>query len=143
SYFEHIVPDSSIHLVWNTWTLHWMSQASGDASDAIAPKFSREPAVLAAAAARHEEDWSRFLELRGRELRRGGKLLTCFAGFEDGQGSGWEGIMADLWEAAMDLGRDGYLSREELTGLTIPVSPRYRKEIKAPFEPNNRFGPLS
>lgn len=92
SYFEQIVPESFRPLIWNTWTMHWMSRAPMDAPDAIGPRFSNDPAVLASTQALQDEDWRCFLELRGRELRPGGKLLTCFAGFEDNKGSGWEGV---------------------------------------------------
>lgn len=49
----------------------------------------------------------------------------------------------DLWQSALDLERDGSLSREAVVRITLPASPRSRKEVKAPFGDENRFGPLS
>ena len=141
SYFEQIVPDASLHLIWNTWTLHWMSRLPKAAPDAIAPKFSKNPSVAAEGCVIQNEDWTRFLELRGRELRPGGKLFTCFTGADDDKGSGFEEIMNDLWECIQDLARDGHLSREEVSRITIPVSPRSRSQIVAPFT-GDRFGSL-
>ena len=75
SFFETILPPSHVHLGWNSWAVHWLSQKSVDAADHVSPTLSTNPAVRAAASQQSAHDWESFLTARASELRSGGRLL--------------------------------------------------------------------
>jgi len=138
SYFQPILPPGSVHLGWNSWTMHWLSGDPINAPDHIFPVFTKKAEVLAALRQRQASDWRRFLECRSCELRAGGRLLTAF-GARD---ASWQWLAGEFWGAAVDMGRDGALSSDELFRLTLPVAPREIDAIRAPFDAHGVFAGL-
>jgi hypothetical protein len=61
-------------------------------------------------------------------MRPGAKLLTAFTAKIDGT-SGWEWLLGEFWEAAVDLARDGFISEDTLNRLTIPIGYRSPEDI--------------
>jgi hypothetical protein len=61
-------------------------------------------------------------------MRPGAKLLTAFTAQID-ETSGWEWLAGELWEAAVDLARDGTISEDTLNRLTIPIGFRSPEDI--------------
>ena len=47
SFFGTILPPGQVHLGWNSWAVHWLSQKSVDAPDHVSPTLSEVPAVRA------------------------------------------------------------------------------------------------
>jgi hypothetical protein len=141
SYVQPILPTGSVHLGWNTWTMHWLSGDPISAPDHFSVESSKSQRVVAALRQRLAEDWRRFLECRATELRTGGKLLTAFAAREADK-SGWEWLDGQLWQAMLDLGSDGVLSKEEQLRVTMPVAGRSIDQIRAPFGESGNFSDL-
>jgi hypothetical protein len=133
SYFEQLLPDGRATLGWNTWSMQWLSEGVGGAADHALAGMTADPALAAAVRARQAADWRRFLAVRARELRRGGRLLTAYTARAEAE-AGWEWLLGSLWEAILDLGRDGLLTAEEQRRLTIPIGLRTLAEIEAPFK---------
>jgi len=75
SFFGAILPPGQVHLGWNSWAVHWLSQKSADAPDHVSPTVSGIPAVRAAASAQSAQGWERFLVSRSSESRDGGKMV--------------------------------------------------------------------
>ncbi len=138
SYFQPIIAPSSVHLGWNTWTMHWMDGESIQAPDHVFPGFSKDPHIIDKVRQRQASDWRRFLECRASELRSGGRLISAFVG-EKPETTGWQWLGGEFWGAVLDLGKEGVLSRDEQTRLTIPVGARSVKVINEPFEANGSF----
>ena len=138
SYFQQIIAPQSVHLGWNTWTMHWLDGEPIQAPDHVFPGLSKDPQVTATTVQRQTSDWRLFLECRASEIRQGGRLISAFSGRKPGS-PGWEWLGGEFWESVVDLGRDGTLSREEQTRMTIPVAARSVEAISEPFEANDRF----
>ena len=141
NYFQPLFPEGRVNLGWNTFSLQWLSKHSAAPSDHIVSGLSQLDQTVDAVHFQQAEDWKLFLKFRAAELRPGAKLLTAFTGKSEGL-SGWEWLCNELWSAAQDMGRDGSLSAEDLTHLTIPIGFRTVDEIKAPFKATGRFAGL-
>ena len=140
SYFDALLPPERVHLGWNTWTMQWMSRSPADAPDHVIAGMSQSGPVIAAVKEQQFVDWLRFLEVRSFEMRPGARLLSAFTGRTD-EGTGWEWLCGELWEAVLDMGRDGMLSRDEMNRITIPIGVRTIDDIAAPFT-KERFAGL-
>ena len=141
SYFEQILPANSVHLGWNTWTLHWLSGEPIDAPDHAYVMLSQDTNVLARLKQRQADDWRCFLQCRARELKSGGQLLTAFTGMIDGK-MGLEIVNSAIWAAVQDLGREGVLSDAEQLRMTMPIAARFIEDIHAPFAESGTFAGL-
>src|SRR5271165_3901215 len=132
SYFEPLLPPEQVHLGWNSWTLHWMSQKPVDVPDHALARLSSIAVVRAAAEERLADDWIRFLTARSSELRKGGKLLSLII-IRTAERVGADWLVSNLWDSVIEMGRDGVLSEQEQLRITIPAGYRSMTEIKAPF----------
>lgn len=141
SYFQPIMAPHSVHLGWNTWTMHWLDGDPIQAPDHVLPGYSKDSHVTATTLRRQASDWRRFLECRASELRQGGRLISAFVGKKH-DSTGWEWLGGEFWQSIVDLGKEGVLSRDEQTRLTVPVSTRSVEAISEPFEANERFAGL-
>ena len=131
SSFQPVVSPGRVHLGWNSFSLHWLSNCV-NVPDHIAPDLSSLPDIHAATARQQADDWRRFLEARSSELRVGGKLLSVSAGRTE-ERLGWEWLDGELWSAVLEMGREGLLSDEEQLRITRPYVQRSEGDIRAPF----------
>jgi hypothetical protein len=141
SYFQQILAPNRIHLGWNTWSMQWMNASPATARDHVLAGMSEDPRVLQQVQEQLALDWRRYLEVRSIELRPGGKLLVAFTGRTQTE-TGWEQPLGELWQALLDMGREGLLSDTELQRITIPIGLRTIDDIRAPFLEAGSFGAL-
>lgn len=141
TYFEPLMPPGRVHLGWNSWTIQWMSRNPVDAPDHVFAVRSRVPEIRAAVSEQQARDWRHFLELRSRELRPGGRLLSLFPARQPDR-MGFEWLMGELWEAVCDMRRDGLFSDHEILRITVPTAPRRMADIQAPFSEDGHFAGL-
>jgi S-adenosylmethionine-dependent carboxyl methyltransferase len=141
SYFEPILPPDSVHAAWNSWTMQWMSRKPADAPDHVFASMSGVTEVRAAIATQQAEDWTNFLELRSRELRVGGRLISIFPG-RTADRRGWDYLGGELWQAVLELRRDGLIELHEANRITIPTAQRSVEDVRAPFRNGGRFAGL-
>lgn len=133
SFFGTILPPGQVHLGWNSWAAHWLSQKSLDAPDHVTPTLSRVPAVRQEAARQSALDWDCFLRSRSSELRAGGKLL-CLVMIDTGEPVDTDLLWTFLWDSIVDVFTEGSLTEQELHGITVPIWYRSLAELRAPFE---------
>jgi hypothetical protein len=141
SYFEPILPPSSVHAGWNSWTIQWMSKKPADAPDHVFGSMSCVPEVRTAVDRQQAKDWIDFLELRSRELRPGGRLLSIFPG-RTPERRGWEYLGGELWRAVADISQDGLIGLQEAHRITIPTAQRSLADVHVPFRDCGRFAGL-
>jgi len=132
SYFESLVRPQSVHLAWNTWSMQWMSHLPGLAFDHVLAGMSKKADLLEAVARIQTKDWERFLALRARELRPGGRLLTAFTA-RTARETGWEWLLGELWASILDLVADRTLDAGEAERMTIPIGLRLLADLRRPF----------
>ena len=141
SYFEQILPENSVDLGWNSWTLHWMSRNPVQDPDFFYGAFSKTESVRAAVAELLAEDWRNFLRLRSRELKMGGRLFSLFLS-KGPPMTGWEWMLNQFWQSILELTAEGRLSETEKRAINLPLGPRDLQEIEAPFGMEKEFSGL-
>jgi hypothetical protein len=139
SFFEPILPPGQVHLGWNSWAVHWLSQKSADAPDHVSTNLSAIPSVRAAASSQAALDWERFLAARASELRAGGRLLCLIITAPQPE---TEVLWKHLWDSLVEAGQEGLLTDEEQLRITMPTWRRSLDELKAPFGSLGRFAGL-
>lgn len=141
TYFEGLMPPGRVHLGWNSWTIQWMSRNPIDAPDHAFAMRSKLPEIQEAVVEQQARDWRNFLELRSRELRPGGWLLSLFPGGRPDR-LGWEWLTGELWEVFCDMRRGGVFSDHELALINVPTAPRRLADVYAPFSKEKQFAGL-
>jgi hypothetical protein len=99
--------------------------------------------VRAAYAAQAAADWELFLSLRAPELRRGGRLVVVLPALDE-SGSFGLGEFFDHANAALrDLVDAGAIGAGEAARMALPVYPRSKQQLLAPFARENAFRGLT
>jgi hypothetical protein len=141
SFFGAVLPPGQVHVGWNSWAVHWLSEKSTDAPDHISPTLSEHPAVRAAAADRSARDWLLFLQSRSAELREGGAML-CLVIIGMGRPVSSDRLWTHLWDSIVELGHEGRLTESEQLRMTLPIWYRSIAELKEPFGSEGEFAGL-
>ena len=139
SYFEPILPAGRVNLGWNTWTLHWLSRNPVEVSDHAFAVLSASDDARQAARRQSAEDWASFLAARSAEMAPGAKLVSLSMGATP-EVHGWDWVVGEMWQAALDMAGEGLLTQAELARFTIPVAGRTLADLQAPFAAGSFFG---
>ena len=132
SYFEPLFPPGRVHLGWNSWTLHWLSQNPAQVDDHVLAILSKSSPAREQVRLRLAEDWRNFLRARSTELAVGAKLVSLSMG-ATAELHGWNWIVSELWSAAIEMADKGRISALELERFTVPVAGRTIDDLRAPF----------
>ena len=142
SFYENVLPPSSVHLGWSSYAAVWLSRVPAlipghffpaCASGRVRDEFDRQAA----------KDWETFLSLRARELRPGGRLVVVLPGLPDEGLSGFESIMDDANAVLGEMVADGSITSEERAGMVVGSYPRRKRDLLAPFANDGNFQHLT
>ncbi len=139
SYFEPILPAGRVRLGWNTWTLHWLSRSPVEPTDHLAAVLSASQSDRQAARRQSAHDWTTFLAARSAEMAPGAKLVSLSMGATP-EVHGWDWVLGELWQAAVEMADEDLLTPLELARFTVPVAGRTTAELQAPFAAGPFFG---
>jgi len=132
SYFEPILPPGRVHLGWNSWTLHWLSQNPTQVDDHVLAIMSGSAPARNQVRLQQAEDWRNFLLARSAELAAGAKLVSLSMGATT-ECHGWDWILGELWAAAVEMADEGRISVDALARFTVAAAGRSIEDIEAPF----------
>lgn len=84
SFYERLFTSGSLHLVFSSNSLHWLSKAPDELTRNQIPAYDidehtmleRRPMILQAYAQQFRKDFTRFLELRAEEMIQGGRMVV-------------------------------------------------------------------
>ena len=142
SFYEPLFPPNSITLGWSSYALMWPSKLA-----ALIPGhvFSTRSsgAVLAAFNKQGDDDWRRFLSLRARELRTGGRLVIVIAARGNDGLNGLEPLMDHANAVLQDMVANGMISAAEREEIVVPAHPKSLQDLLAPFAGKSRFEGLA
>jgi hypothetical protein len=141
SFYEQLVPPGTVHFATAFNSVLWLDRLPAPVPDFVAyrrPHPPREglrisPETAAAFTRQAEQDLTRFLECRARELVPGGKLLVVSPG-DDANHRLCDGLYDVLNDACLDLIAAGRLERGRYERFTMPVYFRTVQETLAPLE---------
>lgn len=146
SFYDQILPSQSVNLGWTSWATMWLRRPAAELpefDDHVHVEHSDDAAARQEYARRAAQDWQDFLAFRGRELAPGGKLLVLTAAVDAEGRSGYRPVLDAIMAVLDELVGEDFLSRDEVTRMTIPVLGRSEKELRAPFAPAGRFEALT
>lgn len=137
SYFRPLFAPGTVHLAWNSITLHWLSRAPVRPAGGFQLADLADPAEVSARDRQLMEDWRSFLALRHAEFRPGARFVGAILA-RDGDDAGWP-VMRLFLDVLAEAARDGALSGAESSRLVIPLAFRSEGELRAPFGAQGRF----
>jgi hypothetical protein len=143
SFYDQILPGSSVTLGWSSWAVQWLSRVPALIPDQVQVAYSRDAATRAAFSLQAAQDWRLFLGHRGAELRPGGRLVILSMAVDDQGDFGYRSSVAAIYGSLMDLVGDGFLNDAEMHRMVIPTYGRSRAEFMAPFLDTGSFAGLS
>jgi hypothetical protein len=142
SFYRSVFPPEWVHLGWSSYAAVWLSRVPAPIPDHFIAMGSTA-SVRAAYESQAAEDWELFLSLRAAELRRGGRLVVVLPALDDTGSSGLNEFMNHANAALGDLVEAGALDAEEVTRMVVPVYPRSKQQLLAPFAANGSFAGLT
>ncbi|MGV0848605.1 SAM-dependent methyltransferase [Mycolicibacterium phlei] len=142
SFYTQIMPSSSVHLGWSSWAIQWLSRTPTPIPDHIQIAYSRDASVRAAYARQAAHDWHEFIAFRGRELRRGGRLLVMTMGVGEDGDAGHRPTLTAIADALDEVAGSGLITADERHRMCLPVVARSEADFCAPFAPKGRFEQL-
>ena len=143
SYFEQILPASSVTLGWSAWAVQWLSRVPCTIPDQVQVAYSRDAAARSAFAEQAAEDWRRVLAMRSCELRPGARLVMLSMAIDDSGDFGYQPVVDALYGALVDMVDRGFIRKEEFRRMAIPVVGRTRAQFAEPFGKSGHFADLS
>jgi hypothetical protein len=143
SFYDQILPSSSVTLGWSSWAVQWLSRAPASIPDQVQVAYSRDTATRAAFSVQAAQDWREFLAHRGAELRPGGRLVLLSMAVDDQGDFGYRASVEAIYRSLTDLVQEGIINPTEMCRMVIPTFGRSRKEFMAPFEETGSFAGLS
>jgi len=143
SYFEQILPASSVMLGWSAWAVQWLSRVPCAIPDQVQVAYSHDAAARSAFAAQAAEDWRRFLAMRSAELRPGALLVVLSMAVDDSGDFGYRPVVDALYGTLVDMVDRGLIRKEEFRRMAIPVVGRTRAQFTEPFGKTGLFVDLS
>jgi hypothetical protein len=139
SFYNQILPSNSINLGWSSWAIQWLSRTPTPIPDHVLAAYSSDDKVRAEYTKQAAHDWHEFVAFRGRELRRGGRLVVMTMAVDEDGEFGFRPLFACLLDALDELRGAGLLTDDEVHRMCIPVVARSEADFRAPFAPSGRF----
>ena len=133
SYFEQILPASSVTLGWSAWAVQWLSRVPCAIPDQVQVAYSHDATARSAFAQQAAEDWRTFLSMRSRELRPGAGMVVLTMAIDDDGDFGYRQVVDALYGALVDMADRGLIRKEEFRRMAIPAFGRTRAQFTEPF----------
>jgi len=143
SFYEQILPDSTVTLGWCSWAVQWLSRVPGLIPDQVQVAYSQDTAARAAFYQQAAEDWRCFLTHRAAELRPGGRLVVLTMALDHRGEFGYRPCVVAIYGAMLDLVEEGFITQEEARRMVIPTVGRSRQDFMAPFAETGSFAGLT
>lgn len=140
SFYQPILPASSLHLGFSATAMHWLRSAPVNLSNHV-HMVGAEGSELEAFERQGREDWSSILLHRARELKPGGRLVFInFCRDEQGRYLGNTGgvNMFDNFNANwQSFVADGVITEQEYQAMTLPQYYNTVEQFSAPLSDTN------
>lgn len=142
SFYGQIMPSESVNLGWSSWAIHWLSSMPGPVPDYIQVGYCGDESVRAAYARQAARDWQDFIAFRGRELRRGGRLVVMTLAIDEDGEFGYRPVLDAMVDTLDELTAQQMLTADERNMMCLPIVGRSKADFMAPFAPKGRFEQL-
>ncbi|KAL8160449.1 hypothetical protein V2J09_001986 [Rumex salicifolius] len=150
SFYERLFPSASLHFVYSSYSLHWLSKVpleiydeNGDSMNKASVYITRNsPAsVIRAYESQFREDFMSFLQLRAQELVKNGRMVLLLLGrqtpkhFDRGNSFFWE-----LFSRSFSiLVSQGLVEQEKVDSYDVHFYAPSREEIEMAVQAESSF----
>jgi hypothetical protein len=118
SFYNQVCGNETLDLAYSYVSAHFLSASLPMTSHVLLHECTpEERGSWEAQAAR---DWERFLVLRARELKKGGKIMLSTMS-RDASGYSWKQFSHLVWDSINKAGARGTLTNKELGALCVPA----------------------
>ncbi|KAL7126006.1 hypothetical protein ABFS83_14G155700 [Erythranthe nasuta] len=136
SFYGRLFPSNSLDFVYSSYSLHWLSQVpkgveSNKENIHIAKKSP--PEVFEAYSKQYNKDLTNFLESRGLEVVKGGRMVLTFSGGSiDGRSIGDIECLqfTILADTLVDMVAEGLIKEADLHSFNLPMYAPSKQEIE-------------
>jgi hypothetical protein len=143
SFYEQILPDSTVTLGWSSWAVQWLSRVPALIPDQVQVAYSQDAGVRSAFYQQAADDWRCFVVHRAAELRPGGRLVVLSMALDDHGDFGYRPCVVAIYGAVLDLVDEGFITKEEAQRMVIPTVGRSRQDFTEPFAETGSFAGLT
>ncbi|OBK27400.1 SAM-dependent methyltransferase [Mycobacterium asiaticum] len=146
SFYQQILPTSTVNLGWTSWAIQWLSRVPEDApeiADHVQAAYTDNLEARRAYEQQAAIDWNNFVAFRGREMCPGARLVVLTMALDEDNEFGYRPLNEALMAALHQLVGDHLISIDELRRMVIPVIARSEKDFRAPFAPRGWFEGLT
>lgn len=120
SFFEQLLPPSSVALGWSATTTHWLSKLPCTIAGSMTP-FLCDTDIREHFAGQSRQDWQAFLQARGAELAPGGQLVMVQSCAHSDGSFGNEPLLKLMDEAFCAIVQEKNIPAEVAAAATFPV----------------------
>ncbi|XP_062023048.1 loganic acid O-methyltransferase-like [Rosa rugosa] len=152
SFYGRLFPRASIHFVYSSYALQWISRVPKEVMDKDSPAWNKgrihylnsTDEVVRAYQAQHAEDMECFLDARAQEIVCGGLMVLIIPGHQL-QGSSNDShsflnvTYRLLGSSLTDMARKGVVSEDKADSFNIPIYHMSPQELEAVVEKNGCF----
>lgn len=140
SFYEPTVAPDTVSFGFSATAMHWLSASPGPLDSHTHVLASGDADAVERFTAQAMQDWNRILELRSRELKVGGKLLTVnlsrdeqglYLGHNGGETLNVHDQLHQIWRGMAD---DGLISEEQYRNGTVNNFYKSPAEFMAPLK---------
>ncbi|KAI9075272.1 hypothetical protein K1719_042773 [Acacia pycnantha] len=144
SFYERILPTSSLHFVHSSYSLHWMSQVPKGIENNkgnICMASTSPLDVRNSYYHQFQRDFSLFLKCRARELVEGGRMVLTLQGRSTSSPLSNEScyIWELLVEALNDMVLEGIIKEDQIDSFNIPLYYPSPSELQLEIEKEGSF----
>ncbi|EMS62585.1 Salicylate O-methyltransferase [Triticum urartu] len=148
SFYERLFTSGSLHLVFSSNSLHWLSKAPEDLTKNQIPAYDidehtrleRRPMVLQAYAQQFRKDFTRFLELRAKEMIPGGRMVVSLVGRDsDVITPEFSHLCEFVAQILSVMVSEGVIDKAKFDSFYLPVYEPSNKELREIIQDEGSF----
>ncbi|XP_039040900.1 S-adenosyl-L-methionine:benzoic acid/salicylic acid carboxyl methyltransferase 3-like [Hibiscus syriacus] len=141
SFYQRLFPSRSMHFVYSSSSLHWLSKAPRGDKGHIYMSKSTSADAFEAYSAQFRMDFSKFLRLRSEEMIDGGRMLHCLVGRNstDPTSNDCCSIYDLLNKSLLDLVAKGLVQESDVDSFNVPYYTPSEQEVREIIEEEGSF----
>ncbi|CAI9260732.1 unnamed protein product [Lactuca saligna] len=144
SFYGRLFPDESLHLVHSSYALHWLSKVPEGIENNKANIYMAKtspPDVFKAYGNQFYTDFINFLQLRSKEVVRGGCMVLTFLGRSSADPTTDDGcrLMELLAQSLLDMVKEGLVEESFINSFNLPYYSPCEDEVRKAIHNEGSF----
>nr|XP_043637565.1 benzoate carboxyl methyltransferase-like [Erigeron canadensis] len=126
SFYTRLFPDQSLHIVYSSYSVQWLSQVPQGIGNNNALNFyiakASPPKVIHAYQGQFQSDFTKFLQLRSKEIVPGGQMVLTFPARSISDPTSEDGCIhwGLLAQSLHDMAKEGLVQELDIIAFNMP-----------------------